>query len=52
MSFLISSVIAIYSASTVDKATINYKIEHQLIDAWNNVKAYTIADQRLSRSLA
>jgi len=38
---------AIYSASIVDKVTIDCKVERQLTSAWDNVKTYPIVDRRL-----
>ena len=38
MPSFMASVMAIYSASVVDKATVDCKIELQLTDAWDNMK--------------
>ena len=38
----IASIMAIYSASAVDKMTIDYRTEYQLISTWDNVNTYPI----------
>jgi len=50
MPSFISSIMAIYSTSVIDKAIIDYKVERQLISAWDNVNTYSVVGQHLSRS--
>ena len=39
-----------YSASVIDRATVDYKVQHQLIGACDKVKIYPVVDRRLLRS--
>ena len=41
---------AIYSTFIVDNATVDYRVEHQLTGAWDNVNTNRVIDYPLSRS--